>query len=167
MLDARRSLGPHSDLIRILIALLLAVPLHAATPAELRAQIRAALRVPSALPALDLELYGDLRITPDVVIERVSYATGYGLRVPAIVYRPAIKPAGRMPGLIVVNGHGGDKYSWYAFYAGILYARAGAVVVTYDPISARANATRRSNPARASTINRSTRPRWAATWAAS
>jgi len=39
-----------------------------------------------------------------------------------------------MPGLIVVNGHGGDKYSWYAFYAGILYARAGTVVVTYDPI---------------------------------
>ena len=39
-----------------------------------------------------------------------------------------------MPGLIVVNGHGGDKYTWYAFYAGILYARAGAVVLTYDPI---------------------------------
>src|SRR6185369_5508253 len=52
---------------------------------------------------------------------------------PAIVYRPARKPAA-MPGLIVINGHGGDKYSWYAFYAGILYARAGAVVLTYDPI---------------------------------
>jgi dienelactone hydrolase len=39
-----------------------------------------------------------------------------------------------MPGLIVVDGHGGDKYSWYSFYAGILYAQAGAVVVTYDPI---------------------------------
>jgi hypothetical protein len=33
-----------------------------------------------------------------------------------------------------VNGHGGDKYSWYAFYAGILYAKAGATVLTYDPI---------------------------------
>jgi hypothetical protein len=41
---------------------------------------------------------------------------------------------GRAPGIVVVNGHGGDKYSWYAFYTGILYARAGAVVVTYDPI---------------------------------
>jgi dienelactone hydrolase len=121
-------------LVRLILLLSLALPLHAATPAALRAQIRAALRVPTALPALELETYGDLRLTPDVVIERVSYATGYGLRVPAIVYRPAIKPAGRMPGLIVVNGHGGDKYSWYAFYAGILYARAGAVVVTYDPI---------------------------------
>jgi hypothetical protein len=39
-----------------------------------------------------------------------------------------------MPGIVVVNGHGGDKYTWYAFYAGILYARAGAVVLTYDPI---------------------------------
>src|SRR5258706_9473521 len=134
MFAARRSIRSHSDLIRLLIALLLALPLHTATPAELRAQIRAALRVPPTLPALDLELYDNLRLTPDVIIERVSYATGYGLRVPAIVYRPAIRPAGRMPGLIVVNGHGGDKYSWYAFYAGILYARAGAVVVTYDPI---------------------------------
>jgi dienelactone hydrolase len=121
-------------LIRLLILLLLTAPLDAATPAALRAQIRAALRVPPELPALDVQTYGDLRLTPDVVIERVSYNTGYGLRVPAIVYRPAIKPAGRMPGLIVVNGHGGDKYSWYAFYSGILYARAGAVVVTYDPI---------------------------------
>ena len=42
-------------------------------------------------------------------------------------------PAGRVPGLIVVNGHGGSKISWYAFYSGILYARAGAVVLTYDP----------------------------------
>jgi dienelactone hydrolase len=32
-----------------------------------------------------------------------------------------------------VNGHGGDKYTWYAFYSGILYARAGAVVLTFDP----------------------------------
>ncbi|MFZ9748022.1 MAG: alpha/beta hydrolase family protein, partial [Opitutaceae bacterium] len=40
---------------------------------------------------------------------------------------------GRAPALIIVNGHGGDKLSWYAFYSGILYARAGAVVLTYDP----------------------------------
>jgi hypothetical protein len=40
----------------------------------------------------------------------------------------------QIPGLIVVNGHGGDKYSWYSFYAGVLYARAGVAVLTYDPI---------------------------------
>jgi dienelactone hydrolase len=32
-----------------------------------------------------------------------------------------------------VNGHVGDKYTWYAFYAGVLYARAGGVMLTYDP----------------------------------
>lgn len=107
-------------------------------PADSREQerttIKSTLFVPNPLPRLDPEIYGEIDIAPGVVAERVSYATGYGLRVPAIVYRPKVKPAGKMPGLIVVNGHGGDKYSWYAFYAGILYARAGAAVVTYDPI---------------------------------
>ncbi len=65
--------------------------------------------------------------------ERISYATNLGLRVPAIVYSPQAE-SGRRPALIIVNGHGGDKYAWYAFYSGILYARAGAVVLTYDPI---------------------------------
>ena len=104
------------------------------TREQKRQQIRAALFVPDPLPALRPESYGQIDIAPGVIAERVSYATDYGLRVPAIVYRPARKPSGKMPGLIVVNGHGGDKYSWYAFYAGILYARAGAVVLTYDPI---------------------------------
>jgi dienelactone hydrolase len=54
------------------------------------------------------------------------------MRVPAILYRPK-SWSGKIPGFIVVNGHGGDKYSWYAFYTGILYARAGAAVLTYDP----------------------------------
>jgi dienelactone hydrolase len=62
----------------------------------------------------------------------VTYGTQFGLRIPAIVYRPK-STARKSPGLIIVNGHGGDKFSWYAFYSGILYARAGAVVVTYDP----------------------------------
>jgi pimeloyl-ACP methyl ester carboxylesterase len=55
------------------------------------------------------------------------------MRVPAIVYLPSMRRS-RLPGLVIVNGHSGDKTSWYAFYSGILYARAGAVVVTYDPI---------------------------------
>jgi len=38
------------------------------------------------------------------------------------------------PGLIIVNGHGGDKSSSDAYSAGILYARAGAVVLTFDPM---------------------------------
>lgn len=99
-----------------------------------RARIKATLHVPDPPPPLAIEQYGQFEPAPGVIAERVSYATGYGLRVPAIVYRPRQAPPGGMPGIVVVNGHGGDKYSWYAFYAGILYAQAGAAVLTYDPI---------------------------------
>ena len=102
--------------------------------AETRQRMRSSLFVPDPLPKLETETYGSFEPEADVVAERVSYQTAYGLRVPAIVYRPKQISSSKMPGMVVVNGHGGDKYSWYAFYAGILYARAGAVVVTYDPI---------------------------------
>lgn len=102
-------------------------------PDAMRKEIRQALAVPQPLPALDVRSHGTFQAEPGVVAERVAYTTGYGMRVPAIVYRPTEQRTGR-PGVVVVNGHGGDKYSWYAFYAGMLYARAGAVVVTYDPI---------------------------------
>ena len=101
---------------------------------ERRLRIRSTLFVPEPLPNLETESYGQFEPAPGVIAERVSYATGYGLRVPAIVYRPRNRPKGRMPGIVVVNGHGGDKYSWYSFYTGILYAHAGAAVVTYDPL---------------------------------
>jgi dienelactone hydrolase len=114
-----------------LLPLLLA--LTAGQADQWRAQIREALFVPEPPPALDARTHGRFRPAPGVVAERVTYATDYGLRAPAVLYRP--EPArGRGPGLVVVNGHGGDKYAWYAFYAGILYARAGAVVLTYDPL---------------------------------
>lgn len=100
----------------------------------LRQQIRAALHVPEPLPNVESKEYDRFSPEPDVTAERVSYATDYGLRVPAIVYRPAGATIALHPALVVVNGHGGDKSSWYAYWAGILYARAGAVVLTYDPI---------------------------------
>jgi dienelactone hydrolase len=98
-----------------------------------RSQIRTALFIPDPLPALDAKTHGQFEPEPGVVAERVTYATQFGLRVPAILYLPKER-RGKVPALIVVNGHGGDKYSWYAFYSGILYARAGAAVLTYDPI---------------------------------
>lgn len=97
-----------------------------------RTEIIHTLYVPQNLP-LAPKSYGSFSPTPGVTAERVTYATEFGMQIPAIVYRPASQH-GRLPGMVVVNGHGGDKYSWYAFYTGILYARAGAVVVTYDPI---------------------------------
>jgi dienelactone hydrolase len=134
-MDTNKNTLPRAVFLRGLMALFLfAAVALAATPEEQRREIRAALFVPDPLPALQPESNGEIEIAPGVIAERVSYATAYGLRVPAIVYRPARRPAGKMPGLIVVNGHGGDKYSWYAFYAGILYAQGGATVLTYDPI---------------------------------
>ena len=108
----------------------------AATAADYRKwqqEIREALFIPAALPELKVTSYGSFAAAQGVVAERVTYTTLYGLRVPAIVYRPA-KTGARRPAMVIVNGHAGDKTSWYAFYAGVLYARAGAVVLTYDPI---------------------------------
>ena len=68
-----------------------------------------------------------------VIAERVSFATTSGMRIPGIVYRPS-SLHGKVPGMVVVNGHSGDKSTWYAFYAGMLYAKAGCVVLTYDPL---------------------------------
>lgn len=108
-------------------------PASAAQFEQWRAQIKSALFISTPLPVLAPKGYGTFSPADDVVAERVTYGTNFGMRIPAIVYRPA-HSQGRLPGMVVVDGHGGDKTSWYAFYTGILYARAGAVVVTYDPI---------------------------------
>ena len=105
-----------------------------AQPEELRRRISETLFVPQPSPALADEHYGTFEPSPGVVAERISYGTEFGMRIPAILYRPARPAAERAPALIVVNGHGGDKYAWYSFYTGMLYARAGAFVLTYDPI---------------------------------
>ncbi|MFL6414801.1 MAG: alpha/beta hydrolase family protein [Bryobacteraceae bacterium] len=100
----------------------------------LREQIRSTLHVSQTLPRPEEKMYGSFSPAAGVESDRVSYATAYSLRVPAIVYHPAERKRMRRPALVIVNGHGGDKSSWYAYWAGILYARAGAVVLTYDPI---------------------------------
>src|SRR3954453_16195327 len=100
----------------------------------LRRPIRETLHISEHLPNPEEKLYGSFSPAPNVSADRVSYATAYSLRVPAIVYHPAERKRMRRPALIIVNGHGGDKSSWYAYWAGILYARAGAVVLTYVPI---------------------------------
>jgi dienelactone hydrolase len=115
---------------------------------DLRAQIRAALFVPEKLPPLDAKVHGRFRPAPGVIAERVSYSTQLGLRVPAILYLPE-SPKAKAPGLIVVNGHGGDKYAWYAFYSGMIYAQGGAAVLTYDPIGEGERNTQRKSGTRA------------------
>jgi dienelactone hydrolase len=120
------------------LILALAVPLAAAGAAKeqeraWRAQMRATLMIPDPLPPLDQEVHGQFEPAPGVVAERVTYGTQFGMRIPAIVYSPKERKTARVPAMIVVNGHGGDKYTWYSFWCGVLYARAGGIVLTFDP----------------------------------
>jgi len=122
-------------LIISLIALALRLPAEVLGPAgvdRLRSQIRSNFFIPDPLPALEARTHRQFSPAPGVQAEAITYATEYGTRVPAILYLPDPLPAGKIPALIIVNGHGGDKYSWYSYYSGITYARAGAAVLTYD-----------------------------------
>jgi dienelactone hydrolase len=123
----------HSIICSLFALFVGSAPMSAAGEAEWRARIAQALHLPATLPALAARSHGQFQPEPGVVIERVSYATTYGMRVPANLYLPE-KRSGRIPALVVVNGHGGDKFSWYAHYTGVLYARAGAAVLTFDPL---------------------------------
>lgn len=102
-----------------------------------RAAIRRALYVPTKLPSLDAKVWSTFSPTPGVLADRATYTTAAGMLVPAVVYRPDPKVTrykGKLPGIVIVNGHGSDKFGWYAFYSGMMFAKAGAVVITYDPI---------------------------------
>ncbi len=127
----------HLCIVAVLLLTAAAAHAQVATKKQVsqwRTQMRQALFIPNPLPAVQPESYGTFTPAPGIVAERVSYRSEYGLRIPAVIYSPAAKPKSKQPAIIVVNGHGGDKSSWYAYYTGVLYARAGAVVLTYDPI---------------------------------
>ncbi len=100
---------------------------------EWRKQIKETLFIPTPLPQLDAKVHDTFDPEKSIRIEKVTYNTQFNMKVPAILYMPKSR-RGKIPGLIIVNGHGGDKYSWYAFYSGIMYARAGAAVLTFDPV---------------------------------
>ena len=102
-------------LLMLILALSVRGTAQPATAAQIRLwrqQMRHALYIPDPLPTASPESYGSFSPTPGVIAERVTYRTAYDLRVPAIVYRPATKPRGKMPAIVVVNGHGADKSSW-------------------------------------------------------
>ena len=123
-----------------------------------RSEIRRQLFIPARLPNLQIRRWSTFSPMPGVLADRVTYATANGMRVPAVIYRPdpsLLRPGLKLPGIVVVNGHGGDKFSWYAFYSGLLFARAGTVVVTYDPIGEgerNARKLSRENPAPHDTV---------------
>jgi dienelactone hydrolase len=102
---------------------------------QVRKQIGDNFFVPDPLPALDAQTHRRFSPAAGVKAEAVTYSTALGTRVPAILYLPDPLPktaSGKIPAFIVVNGHGGDKYCWYSWYTGILYARGGVAVLTYD-----------------------------------
>lgn len=109
-----------------------AAPLTPARVAQLRAEIRSNFFVPDPLPALAPRVTRTFHPAPGTKAEALTYATEFGTRVPAILYLPDPLPAAKIPGFIVVNGHGGDKYAWYSYYTGIEFARGGMAVLTYD-----------------------------------
>jgi dienelactone hydrolase len=98
-----------------------------------REEIRHALFIPDQLPALNVETYGSFSPVLGVTVDRVTYNTQYAMRVAALLYRPTSSRV-KLPGIIIVPGHGGDKSSWDVYYGAILFAEAGAAVLTYDPI---------------------------------
>ena len=102
-----------------------------------RKEIRKQLYVPDQLPPLNEKVHSTFSPMPGVLADSVSYSTADGMIVPAVVYRPDPQTthlSGKLPGIVIVNGHGSDKFGWYAFYSGLLFAHAGAVAVTYDPL---------------------------------
>jgi len=103
-----------------------------------RKQIKKTLYVPDQLPPLEAKTWSSFSPVQGVIADRVTYRTASGMLVPAIVYRPrhwtGQRRGVKLPGIVIVNGHGADKFSWYAFYSGMMFAQAGAEVVTYDPI---------------------------------
>lgn len=99
-----------------------------------RQEVQAQLAIPDPLPELGSQRYDSFKPAADVAAERVSYATGYGSRVPGLVYHLAGLSITQRPAIVVVPGDRDDKSSWYVSWAGVLFARAGAVVLTYDSI---------------------------------
>ncbi len=89
---------------------------NAARLAAWRTQIRKILYVPETLPTLEAKTWSTFSPTAGVLADRVTYRTLDGMLVPAIVYRPdpkVLQWKGKLPGIVVVNGHGSDKFGWY------------------------------------------------------
>jgi dienelactone hydrolase len=110
-----------------------AMPASDAQFTRWREQTSAALFLPKTLPAVAARDFGSFVPMPGVLARRVTYGTQFGMRVTAIVYQPD-HVSEKLPAIVVVAGHGGSKSTWYEVYAGLLYASAGAIVITYDPI---------------------------------
>ena len=82
----------------LVFALLLLQSGVSAQEPELRGRIKEALFAADPLPELRPERHGRFEPEPGVIAERISYGTQFGMRVPAILYRPKT-PRGKAPAL--------------------------------------------------------------------
>lgn len=100
---------------------------------RLREQLEAIFHFPPERCELAPKKVGEIELN-GLVIEKLLYQSEPLSLVTANVYRPANMPAGRLPALILPSGHGGSKSSPYNQYMGQMYAKAGCVVLAFDPI---------------------------------
>lgn len=68
-----------------------------------------------------------------LVIERWIWTSEPHSRVTSLLYKPA-QCEGKLPGVVIVNGHGGSKSSLYNLYTAQLYAKAGIACLLHDTI---------------------------------
>lgn len=100
---------------------------------KLRERLKDIFHFPPDRCPLAPKKVGEIELN-DIVIEKVTYRAEPLSTVTANVYRPANRPAERLPALILPSGHGGSKSSPYNQYLGQMYAKAGCVVLAFDPI---------------------------------
>ena len=99
----------------------------------LRQSLRDVFRFPETSCELRTRQVGEVDLG-EVVIEKVLYDSEPQSVVTANVYRPAGPGGRRRPALILPSGHGGSKSSPYNQYMGQMYAKAGCVVLAFDPV---------------------------------
>lgn len=99
----------------------------------LRQGLRDVFRFPETPCELRPRQVGEVDLG-EVVIEKVLYDSEPRSVVTANVYRPASPSNRRRPTLILPSGHGGSKSSPCNQYLGQMYAKAGCVVLAFDPV---------------------------------
>jgi len=151
--------------MRLLLLFLLGATTGIQNPGGLRQKIKDALFVPNPLPALNAKVHSQIELELGIVADKVTYATEYGMRVPAVVYHPRSTSIKR-PALIVVNGHGAiSTLGTHSTQA--CSSREPEASYSHTILPAKASATVHGNPAAANTTSIRRPMRWASGWAVS
>ena len=102
------------------------------TPQHLRQQLKEMLGIPAARCDLAPESRGSFEYD-GLIVERWLLTSEPGSRIPCLLYRPK-NVEGKIPAVVITNGHGESKGSLCNLYAGPLYAKLGLACLLYDTI---------------------------------